>query len=49
MIIMFDFKISITIEKDGSGRAIEEYRDKVAGVLAKLLESRKMNINDNYV
>ncbi len=38
---MFDFKISMTIKKGGSGRAIEEYNDKVADVLAELLESKK--------
>jgi hypothetical protein len=45
---MFDFKISMTIKKGGSGRVVEEYSDKAANVLAELLES-KMNPNDNYV
>ncbi len=48
MIIMFDFKISITIKKGGSGRAVEEYSDKSTNILAELLESRK-NLNDNYI
>jgi hypothetical protein len=38
---MFDFKISMTIKKGGNGRAVEEYSDKVADVLAELLESKK--------
>ena len=41
MIILFDFKISMTIKKDGSRWAVEEYSDKVADVLPKLLESKK--------
>jgi hypothetical protein len=38
---MFDFKISMTIKKEGNGRAIEEHIDKAADVLAELLESKK--------
>ncbi len=49
MIIMFDFKISMPIMKGGSRRAIEEYNSKAADGLAGLLESKKMNPNDNYV
>jgi hypothetical protein len=30
MIIMFDFKISMTIKKGASGRAIKEYNGKAA-------------------
>jgi hypothetical protein len=41
MIIMFDFKISMTIKKGGSGWAVLEYNDKVADILAELLESKK--------
>jgi hypothetical protein len=41
MIIMFDFKISMTIKKGANRRAVEEYSDKVADVLAKLQESKK--------
>jgi hypothetical protein len=37
IIIMFDFKISMTIKKGGSGRAVEEYGGKVADGLAELL------------
>jgi hypothetical protein len=37
---MFDFKISMTLKKGGSGRAVEEYNDKVADGLAGLLESK---------
>ena len=48
MIIMFDSKISMTIKKSGSERAVEEYSDKVADVLVQLLESKKININYNY-
>ena len=40
MIIMFDFKISTTIKKEGSGRAIEEYNRKATDDLAGLLESK---------
>jgi hypothetical protein len=32
---MFDFIISMTIKKGDSGRAAEEYSDKVADVLAE--------------
>ncbi len=46
---MFNFKISMTIKKGGSGRAAEEYDGKAADGLARLLESKKMNPNDNYV
>ena len=49
MIIMFDFKISMTIKKGDSGQAVEEYSDKGVDILAKLLESKKMNLNDTYV
>ena len=49
MIIMIDFKISMTIKKGGSGRAIKEYNGKAADGLAGLIESKKMNPNDNYV
>ena len=41
MIIMFDFKISMIIKKDGNGRVVEEYSNKVADVLAELQESKK--------
>jgi hypothetical protein len=41
MIIMFDFKISTTIKRGGSGRAVEEYSGKAANGLAGLLESKK--------
>ncbi len=41
MIIMFDFKISMTIKKGGSGRSIEEYNGKTADGLAGLIESKK--------
>ena len=37
---MFNFKISMTLKKGGSGRAVEEYSDKVTNVLAELLESK---------
>ena len=37
---MFDFKISMTIKKGGSGRAVEEYNGKAADGLAGLLESK---------
>ncbi len=47
MIIMFDFKISMTIKKGGSGRAVEEYNGKAADGLTGL--KVKMNPNDNYV
>ena len=46
---MFDFKISMTLKKGGNERAVEEYIDKVANVLAELLESKKMKLNNNYV
>ena len=46
---MFDFKISMTLKKGGSGRAVEEYNDKVTNVLAELLESKKIKLNNNYV
>ena len=36
MIIMFDFKISMTIKKGGSGRAIKENNGKAADGLAGL-------------
>jgi hypothetical protein len=38
---MFDFKISRTIKKGGSGRAIKEYNGKIAEGLARLIESKK--------
>ncbi len=38
---MFDFKISMTIKKGSSGRAIKEYIGKAADGLAGLLESKK--------
>ena len=38
---MFDFKISMTVERRGSGRAIEEYNGKTADGLVGLLESKK--------
>ncbi len=37
---MFDFKISMTIKKGGSGRAVEKYNGKVTDGLARLLESK---------
>ncbi len=37
---MFDFKISMTIKKEGNGRAIEKYNIKAADGLAGLLESK---------
>jgi hypothetical protein len=37
---MFNFKISITIKKGGSGRAVEEYNGKATDGLAGLLESK---------
>jgi hypothetical protein len=40
MIIMFDFKISMTIKKGGSRRAVEKYNGKVADGLAGLLKSK---------
>ena len=40
MINMFDFKISMTIKKGGSGRTVEEYNGKAADGLARLLESK---------
>ena len=40
MIVIFDFKISMTIKKGGSGRAIEKYNGKVNDGLAGLLESK---------
>jgi hypothetical protein len=46
---MFDFKILMTIKKEGSGRAIKEYNGKATDGLAGLLESKKMNPNNNYV
>ncbi len=49
MIIMFDFEISMTIKKGGNGRVIQEYNGKAADGLAGLLESKKLNLNDNYV
>ena len=41
MIIMFDFKISMTIKKGGSERAVEKYNGKATDGLAGLLESKK--------
>ena len=41
MIIMFDFKISMTIKNGGSGQALEKYNGKAADGLAGLLESKK--------
>ena len=41
MIIIFDFKILMTIKKGGIGRAVEEYSDKVADVLVELPKSKK--------
>ena len=41
MIIMFNFKISMTIKKGGSRRAIKEYNDKAADGLVGFLESKK--------
>ena len=49
MILIFDFKISMTTEKGGGGRVVEEYSDKVADVLVKLLECKKINLNNSYV
>ena len=46
---MFDFKISITIKNGGSGQAIKKYNSKAADGLAGLLESKKLNPNNNYV
>ncbi len=46
---MVDFKISMTIKKGGSGRAIEEYNSKAPDGLVGLLESKRMNPNGNYV
>ncbi len=40
IIIMFDFKISMTIKKVDSGRAVEEYNGKATDGLAGLLESK---------
>jgi hypothetical protein len=40
--IMFNFKISMRIKKEGSGRAVLEYSDKVADVLTELLETKKI-------
>jgi hypothetical protein len=40
MIIMFDFKISMTIKKGLSGRAVEKYNGKAADGLAGFLESK---------
>ena len=37
---MFNFKISMRINKGGSGRTVQEYNDKSADVLAELLESK---------
>ena len=37
---MFYFKISMTIKKGGSGRAVEEHNGKTADGLAGLLESK---------
>jgi hypothetical protein len=37
------------VKKGGSGRAVLEYSDKVADVLTELLETKNMNLNDNYV
>ena len=39
MIIMFDFKISMTIKKGGSGRGVVEYNGKATDGLAGFLES----------
>ena len=41
MIIIFDFKISMTLKRGDSGQAVEEYNDKAADGLAGLLESKK--------
>ena len=49
MIIMFDFIISMTIKKGGSGRAIKEYNGKATDSLAGLIESKKMIPNVNYI
>jgi hypothetical protein len=35
MIIIFDFKISMTIKKGGSGRPIEEYNGKATDDLVR--------------
>jgi hypothetical protein len=40
MIIMFDFKISMTIKKGGSGQAVEEYNGKAADGLVGLLKGK---------
>lgn len=40
LIIMFDFKISMTIKKGRSGRAVEKYNGKAADGLAGFLESK---------
>ncbi len=45
---MLDFKISMTIKKGGSGRAVEKYNGKTAEGLAGLLKS-KNEPNDNHV
>jgi hypothetical protein len=39
----------MTIKKGCSGRAVEEYNGKAADGLAGLLESKKINPNNNYV
>ncbi len=41
MIIMFDFKISMTIKKGGCGWAVEECNGKTVDGLAGLLENKK--------
>ena len=41
---MFDFKILMTIKKGSIGRTVLEYSDKVADVLAELLESKKKEL-----
>jgi hypothetical protein len=41
MIIMFNFKISMTIKKGGSRRAVEKCNGKAADGLAGLLECKK--------
>ena len=41
MIIMFNFKISMTIKNGDNGRAIKEYNGKAADGLVGLLESKK--------
>ena len=40
MIIMFDFKISMTIKNEGNRRAVEDYNGKATEGLAELLESK---------